>query len=1013
MTNPPSVPDAVAANAPDPHERAVPGNHPLPLDDPRFAWQLIGGWADLFVVLPGPRGRVGHRVHLFRAAAESSDFLFGVAPGPGGMRLLAAGTVATRVRPFSRDELRQALAEAARPEQFVALVDRWVKGLTGAVSRERPAPRDAVPLVAGAERSWKAGEALSSGRATAWVRAEKVLRFLGPDGPSLGSEEVLFPLHAPGWLSSEADVRLTALSTKAVLADPRAWAGLDLFHRVVLDWLARQASDALKGQKDRQERRVQRDGKMLGDGIATLTGVDLDERDEPLPPEVEADPLFQACRLIGARIGVVIRNPPGALERTQSGQTVASSPGWTLAGFSRSLEQGRRADPVEAIARASRIRVRRVRLEGDWWRQDNGPLLVFRQVDARPLALLPTAPTRYEVADTTTGKYKALTPADGRQLDPDRAYQFFRPLPARSLTPWRLFYFAFAGTGRDWAWVFVLGLAGALVALFPPIVTGWVFDWIIPGGASQRFQLLLVTVALAAAASAGVLFRLARSVAILRLETRMDIGAQAGLWDRLLDLPPPFFRQYAVGDLASRMGGVGSIRWLLTDAALSAVLNLAFSLVYFILLVYYDLTLAGLAAGIFVVVLGVTVYASLKQLPYQRRAYHARGQTAGLVLQLLTGLPRLRAADAIGRALAVWTYRFGTQRRLEYRARRIGNALDTFATVTPILGTVVLFALVAFFPRSGLSLGAFLAFNAAFVRLISSALSFSNTTGALIEVVPLYERVRPVLDAVAEADVSGTVPGDLRGEIEARHVSFRYQADGPLVLDDISLHVRPGEFVAFVGASGAGKSTLLRLLLGFEKPTAGAVFYDREDMSGLDLQSLRRQVGVVLQTVRPLPGTIRDNILGAAPLTDEDAWAAARLVGLDDYIRGLPDGMNTMLEEVGGDLSGGQRQLLMIARAIACRPRILFFDEATSALDNATQARVTGGLEVLRATRIIVAHRLSTVRNADRIVVFDAGRIVEEGNYTDLMALPGGRFRELVRRQQTESTRQPPDEQLN
>ena len=995
---PPFVADGPAAS--DPVERPVPGNAPLPLDDPGSVWQVIDGWADVFAVLSGPDGSAGPRVHLFRA--KTGDHLFGVAAGADVPRLVAVGTVATRVRRLEREPLREELGSVAQPAQFAPLLDHWIRGLTAAVTRGRRPPRNAVPLVAGVSRTFKAGEFVAPSRGVVWVPVQRGLSFLGEESSPIGSGAIRFPVHAPAWLGAAADGQLLPRPTASVLADPEAWAGLERFHKIVLARLARQADEARPGQQDRQDRRTRQDERMLDDA---QLGWDVDrpeEPDEDLAPGQQPDPLLAACRQVAAQLGVTVRNPPGVLERSQAtGQTVATLAGWTFVGRPGEADPLRKAEPVEAIARASRLRVRRVRLEGDWWRRDNGPLVAFRQVDDRPLALLSVSPTRYEVVDTTTGERKPLTRAGAATIRLDRAFQFFRPFPARALSPWRLFVFSLAGTRRDWVFVFLLGLAGGVTALFPPVATGWVFDRIIPG--AERNYLLLVILALTVVTVTGVLFRVARSVAILRLENRMDIGTQAGLWDRLLDLPPPFFRQYAVGDLAARVSGISSIRWLLTDAALSALLNLASSLVYFVLLAYYDLSLAGLAAGLFLLVLGVTVYAGLRQLPYQRRAHHARGLTSGTVLQLLTGLPRLQTADATTRALAVWARRFGIQRRLEYRARLIANALETFAIATPIGCTIILFAVVVMFPRPGLSLGVFLAFNVAFVRLMSSALAVSSTVAALIEVVPLYERVRPILDAVPEANAALTIPGDLKGEIEVRHVSFRYQADGPPVLDDVSLHIRPGEFVAFAGVSGAGKSTLMRILLGFEKPTAGAVFYDREDMSGLDVQSLRRQAGVVLQSIHPLPGTIRDNILGSAPLTEDDAWAAARLIGLEEYIRGLPNGMNTPIAEAGAEMSGGQRQLLMIARAIACRPRILFFDEATSALDNVTQVRVSGGLEALNTTRVVVAHRLSTVRNADRIYLVHNGRIDSEkdvGTYAELMER-SERFRELVRRQQT------------
>jgi ATP-binding cassette subfamily C protein len=577
------------------------------------------------------------------------------------------------------------------------------------------------------------------------------------------------------------------------------------------------------------------------------------------------------------------------------------------------------------------------------------------------------------------------------------AYTFYRPFPPGPLTPWGLLKFALRSTRRsDWLFVLVLGLAGSVLGMFTPVATGWIFGSIIP--AAQKDQLLLVVLGLLTSAVAVALFQFTRGVAALRLEGRMDGSVQAAIWDRLLNLPAPFFRRYTAGDLAFRALGIGEMRQVLTDVALSVLLSFVFSLTYFGLLFYYDARLAGLACGVFAVALLAVVASAWVQLRYQRGIYQVRGRVAGLVLQLITGISRLRLAGAEDRALAVWARDFSVQKKLAFRARSAANVLTAFNAALPVLGTMALFAAVAALPRDGLSLGAFLAFNAAFVQVLFSAILMASIIGYAVQVVPLYERAKPILETPPEVDPAKAAPGDLSGDIELSHVSFRYQADGPLVLDDVSVHIRAGEFVAFVGPSGAGKSTIIRLLLGFETPTAGSIYYDREDLAGLDRQAVRRQTGVVLQDGKLMPGDLFGNIVGSAPLTLEDAWEAARQAGLEQDIHDMPMGMQTVVSEGGGTLSGGQRQRLMIARAVVAKPRILLFDEATSALDNETQARVSRSLENLKATRIVVAHRLSTVVNADRIYVMSGGRIVQQGRYQDLMK-EGGLFAELMQRQ--------------
>ncbi|HKI35482.1 MAG TPA: NHLP bacteriocin export ABC transporter permease/ATPase subunit [Gemmataceae bacterium] len=960
---------AFAAGGPP---RDLAGNSPLPLDDRDSVWLVSAGWVDVFALSPPRDGVAGARRHLFRA--EAGQALFGVGAGS----LLAVGGPGSQVLRLGRPDFEDLARRAELAAPLAALLAGWVRSLTGGVARDR-LPKKVTLLDPEKEVELAEGGIATPARGTLWVRhVHGSSRFVGHAGPSLSAGDRLFPLAAPGWLAAaEAGTRLTALTTEAALSDPEVWPGLDHFHQAALACVDAQHARADATDRGRLERRSEAERRLLRSTLARLAEV-ADGGDEVgLDGGLEDDPLLSACRLVGARLGVAIERPLGG------GETK------------------RRSDPVTAIARASRIRVRRVLLSGDWFCQDNGPLLGYwarsggSAEDDRPVALLPVSTSRYEVIDPVDGKAVPLTAANAGSVQPF-AYTFYRPFESRSLTPWRLFRFGVAGGGRDWLRVALLGLAGSLLGMFTPIVTGWVFDHVIPG--AEHDELLLVVLALAVSALVAALFQLTRGIAMLRLESKMEGTVQAGIWDRLLNLPAPFFRRFTAGDLADRAMGIAAMRQVLTDVALSSVLGLVFTLAYFGLLFYYDVRLALLACGLFVVVLLGTALAAARGLRYQRSVYQLRGKIAGLVLQLITGITRLRVAAAEDRALAVWGREFGAQRRLSFRARCVGNNLATFNAAVPIVSTLALFGTVALLPREGLSLGHFLAFNVAFVQILAAAVVMGSAITTAIQVVPLYERARPILDAAPEVDVGKAVPGDLAGDIEISHVSFRYRPDGLPILDDVSIHVRPGEFVAFVGPSGAGKSTLIRLLLGFEAPTAGSVYYDREDLAGLDRQAVRRQIGVVLQDGKILMGDIFSNIIGSSLLTLEDAWEAAYLAGLDDDIADMPMGMHTVVSDGGGTLSGGQRQRLLIARAVVGKPRILLFDEATSALDNETQAKVSRSLERLKATRIVVAHRLSTIRNADRIYVLDAGRVVQQGKYQQLLD-QGGLFAELAKRQ--------------
>jgi ATP-binding cassette subfamily C protein len=652
---------------------------------------------------------------------------------------------------------------------------------------------------------------------------------------------------------------------------------------------------------------------------------------------------------------------------------------------------------MAAVARASGFQTRRVMLRDDWWRRDGGPMLGVLDEGRRPVALLPAGGTRYELCDPSA---RTRTPVDAKvagTLSPF-AWSFYRPFAPGKVGLVALLRHGIQGCGRDVATLLIVGAAGGALAMAPPLATGLLFNSVIPG--AERAQLLQLTTVLVAVAVAAALFQLTRAVALTRIEGRAGSAVQAAVWDRLLSLPPNFFRSRPAGDLASRALGVDAIREALSGATATAMLGLLFSFFNFALLFHFSGRLALWATGLASVLVAATVASSLVQLRRQRVLSRVQAEIEGVVLQLLSGIAKLRAAAAEARAFGLWAERFARQRRLRYAVRRANAGLASFSAAFPVLAQAVIFAVAATMVsgEKGMKTGDFLAFMAAFGAFTGALLTTSQAVTQALAAIPQYEIARPILEAEPEVDGARADPGVLAGQVSVQHLFFRYAEDGAYVLDDLTLEAEPGEFVALVGASGSGKSTLLRLLLGFEQPESGSIFYDGQELGGLDILALRRQIGVVLQNGRLMPGDIYSNIVGSTGAPLDDAWEAARMSGLDGDIKAMPMGMHTVVSEGGTTLSGGQRQRLMIARAIVTRPRILFFDEATSALDNRTQSIVADSLAGLRATRIVIAHRLSTVIHADRICVIHKGRVVQRGRYDELMATDGP-FRELALRQ--------------
>ncbi|HVL62479.1 MAG TPA: NHLP bacteriocin export ABC transporter permease/ATPase subunit, partial [Microbacterium sp.] len=716
--------------------------------------------------------------------------------------------------------------------------------------------------------------------------------------------------------------------------------------------------------------RAQRGGRTsaMTNGLERLRS--LVDRQEPLPVAAEGDDPMDAAFAVVAKVhGVTFAAlPPGPAS----------------------------AERITLLARSARVRTRRVRLTDDWWGADSGPMIGYLAEDHRPVALVPRGATRYELIDPQNHSRVVVDGSTAAAVGPD-AVVVYRPLPDGPLTIGALLRSALLHARSDVVRLLAFAIGSALVALAVPIVTGRIVGIVIPE--ADVPELLQLTLALVIAAIAGALFQLATAIAVLRIQGRMGGYLVPAMWGRLLSLPTAFFRRYSAGDLAVRVQSVEAMVRVVGSGAVVALLGVATAVVSLALIWYYSIVFGIVATLLLAALAVVVVFSSRVQYRRARAVEQTAGQLSGLVLEFVSGISKLRVAGAHEKAFGRWAERFGTRRAAQNDVRRAQNIVTIAIAVFPVLSSLVLFAVVGVSDPQAVSAGQFLAINAAFGQVVAAVVSITLVTTQLVQAAPAMRRVLPVITEIPEDDATKSDPGVLRGDVQFSGVSFRYQEDGPLVLDDVSIRIPAGSSIALVGPSGSGKSTLGRLLLGFEVPEEGGVYLDDQDLAGLDLRAVRRQLGVVLQSVEPLPGSIMSNILGdAVDLTIDDAWRAAEHAGLADDVRAMPMGMHTAITEGGSTLSGGQRQRLLIARALAGDPRVLLFDEATSALDNVTQAVVAESLAELFVTRIVIAHRLSTVRNADRIYYLERGRILESGTFDELMSL-GGRFAAQANRQ--------------
>ena len=791
------------------------------------------------------------------------------------------------------------------------------------------------------------------------------------DRYTLDSDSGRVPLTPNMYLRPQAGASLSGLTTEAFFDHESFWSALDQFHRIALYFMAVNYRQSDEAERKRLHEKVHHDQVMVDRAIRDFSGLLVKEKSDPAMTPDLGSPLFSACEVVA-----------GASKIELNSDVVGQ------------LKDSR--DPLGAITYAANIRKRQVLLTEKWWCSDNGPLLAFTSQDRRPVALLPQSPTRYHLVDPQEQTHTPINEANQDLVLP-KAVMFYRPLPAHALHLLDLVRHVGMSVGPDVVIIFIMGLLAGLVGVVTPYVMGVVFDQVIPEAA--RTDLAFLAMGLFVVALSTALFSLTRGYALLRFEGKIDLSLQAAIWDRILSLPVPFFRNYTSGDLVLRAMSIETIRRKLSGTAITTLIGGVFSIFYFFQLFYYSWKMALLGAGLVVVAL-VPMFLGIIKMKLERKALHIQGKLSGMIFELINGIAKLRASGSERRAFAVWARQFKAEKALSYKVGMIKSFIATWNAAYSVVSLIAIFSFMMYLEGEdeAISLGNFLAFFAAFTLFLTAILEVSNTLIGLLNLIPVYERVSPILETLPEKRQGAMQPGELTGAIEINNLTFRYEEDYPPSLLDVSFRVDPGQFIAVVGPSGAGKSTLFRMLLGFERPAKGAIYYDGQDLAGLDVRAVRRQIGVVLQNGRLMPGTIFENIVGSLPLTMDDAWEAAVMAGFERDIKEMPMGMHTLISDAAETMSGGQIQRLLIARALANKPRLIFFDEATSALDNQSQAKVAQSLDRLSITRIVIAHRLSTIMNADSILVIDNGRLVQRGTYDSLMAREGV-FTSLAKRQ--------------
>ena len=652
---------------------------------------------------------------------------------------------------------------------------------------------------------------------------------------------------------------------------------------------------------------------------------------------------------------------------------------------------------LEYLLRPSGFMRRTVQLENSWYRDAVGAMLGKRRDDGSVVALIPSGINSYKFYDRKLGKTVRINRKNQNVIERE-AIAFYKPFPLSKMTIRSLLRYIIQQMSlADVIPLVIAALAVTGIGLLTPWLNNYLFSYVIT---SDSASVLIGTAAFMVSATlSALLFTAVKALLITRIGMKLNLSVEAATMMRILSLPPDFFKKYSSGELSNRSGYINGLCSQIMNMFLTTGLASILSITYIFQIFAYAPALVAPALIITLLTLVITIIQIFAQMKITKQQMENASKEMGLSYQLISGIQKIKLSGAEQRAFAKWGKLYAKSAKLLYNPPLFLKISSVITLAVSLVGTIVMYSLAI---KTNVSVAEYYAFNSAYGMVNSAFLALAGIATGLALIRPTLEMAKPIMEAEPEISVDKQVVTRLSGGIELNNVTFRYTEDMPPVLDNLSLKIRPGQYVAIVGKTGCGKSTLMRIMLGFETPQKGAVYYDGRDIKKLDLKSLRRKIGAVMQNGKLFTGDIFSNITISAPwLTLDDAWEAAEIAGMAEDIRLMPMGMNTLISEGQGGISGGQRQRLLIARAVAPKPRILMFDEATSALDNITQKQVSEALDRMKCTRIVIAHRLSTIRQCDRIIVLDNGRIVEDGTYDELIENDGF-FAELVARQRLE-----------
>ncbi len=953
------------------------------LNEPFTVWVMEQEVGDLFLYDP----KDPHFLPIFVAHIKQGDLILGRATSEEkNYGLFFLSPRKTTLRKVSANTLLAEMAkDAVLKESIIKLLESYIHRIFSPFPHREE--RIEKVLKVGENTDLQPGEVAGPQKSFTpeekehifWVEVLKGSCSFLDEASSLFFKETgtLYPITQSHWLRSEVESTLATFSTTQALEKPEFWKGIEALGYELFKTVVKQKNEELENALLRLQKKQTLEEDLIEQTLLSLGSV-LNE-EITVAHLHQGDLLFQTCDLIGRTMGLSFDNTPTKATTVD--------------------------DEVIEICLNSNINFRRITLKGRWWKEAMQPLLGFFGPEQRPVALMPIK-NNYEIVDLQEKKRLTLTPLLAKELS-KRAYVFYRGFPQGEMTLFRIAKFSFEYNKQNFVWILFIAIVIGSLNLFLPFATRELFDKILFGTDISLFKQFVLGLLLVSFST--TIYTFCKNFLVLRIEGLSKSEMQTGLWLRVLQLPLSFFRKFTSGDLITRIMAYEKVRYETSSNLINLCVTSIFCLYYFAMLFAYNSKFATIGLiGLFVAALVFTLCIAI-EVRLTKKSFALGTTIQGIVVQIISGIAKIRISGAEGRFFSLWGNVFSQKKKIDLKLLIVTAIERLVYRIFPVLMATLLFwvAIITFRndPKvsssinPSQSLGAFLGFYTAYALLIASALEVFQMAFSIWTVLPYWERSKVLVQSETEALPEKSAPIVLKGSIALEHVNFRYSPDGPLALDNVSLFAHPGEMIAIVGPSGCGKSTIVRLLLGFETPEQGEILFDDRSIFDYDIRQIRKQIGTVLQNEGMLGGSIYDIIAGSKVLSIEDIQKAIHMANLDDDLKALPMGLNTVMSTGGNTVSGGQRQRLYLARALAASPKILILDEATSALDNTSQNLIDKNLTELNITRVMIAHRLSTTRNADRIYVMDQGKIIEVGTYKELAAAKG-LFAEMLKRQE-------------